>query len=51
MYEIILIFILKFLVFIEQKFATDGLRTLCLAYKELDEGEYNKWAEKLNEAK
>ncbi|CAF1156451.1 unnamed protein product [Adineta ricciae] len=32
------------------KFATDGLRTLCLAYRELNEGEYNKWAEKLNKA-
>ncbi|CAF4855551.1 unnamed protein product, partial [Rotaria sp. Silwood1] len=32
------------------KFASDGLRTLCLAWKELDEGEYNKWAEVLNKA-
>jgi len=32
------------------KFAGDGLRTLCLACRELDEGEYNSWAQKLNEA-
>ncbi|CAF1371382.1 unnamed protein product [Adineta ricciae] len=32
------------------KFATDGLRTLCLAWKDLDEGEYKKWAEKLDKA-
>ncbi|CAF2582547.1 unnamed protein product [Rotaria sp. Silwood2] len=32
------------------KFATDGLRTLCLAWKDLDEGEYNKWAAVLNKA-
>ncbi|CAF0849960.1 unnamed protein product [Rotaria sordida] len=32
------------------KFASDGLRTLCLAWKDLDEGEYNKWAEVLNKA-
>ncbi len=43
-------FLLKF-IFFDQKFATDGLRTLCLAWKELDEGEYNKWAETLNQAK
>ena len=34
-----------------QKFATDGLRTLCLAYKELNESDYNRWAEKLSKAK
>ncbi|CAF0928304.1 unnamed protein product [Rotaria sordida] len=33
------------------KFANDGLRTLCLAWKDLDEIEYRRWAEKLNQAK
>ncbi|CAF2108771.1 unnamed protein product [Rotaria magnacalcarata] len=32
------------------KFATDGLRTLCLAYKELNQSEYARWAEKLAKA-
>ncbi|CAF1398670.1 unnamed protein product [Adineta steineri] len=32
------------------KFASDGLRTLLLAWKDLDEGEYNKWAESLDKA-
>ncbi|CAF1125108.1 unnamed protein product [Adineta ricciae] len=29
------------------KVATEGLRTLCLAWKELNEGEYRKWAKQL----
>jgi magnesium-transporting ATPase (P-type) len=33
------------------KFARDGFRTLCLAYKELSDGDYHKWAEKYNKAK
>ncbi|UJR17025.1 hypothetical protein I4U23_003923 [Adineta vaga] len=32
------------------KFATDGLRTLCLAYRELNENDYNRWAQKLHVA-
>ncbi|CAF4285536.1 unnamed protein product, partial [Rotaria sordida] len=32
------------------KLATDGLRTLGLAYKELSESDYNRWAQKLHAA-
>ncbi|CAF3568862.1 unnamed protein product [Rotaria sp. Silwood1] len=32
------------------KLAMDGLRTLCLAYKELNESDYNRWAQKLHAA-
>ncbi|CAF2372959.1 unnamed protein product [Rotaria sp. Silwood2] len=32
------------------KFATDGFRTLCLAYRELNESDYRTWAEKYNKA-
>ncbi|CAF0920378.1 unnamed protein product [Didymodactylos carnosus] len=32
------------------KFANDGLRTLCLAYKELNEADFDAWNKKLNEA-
>ncbi|OHT08713.1 phospholipid-translocating P-type ATPase, flippase family protein [Tritrichomonas foetus] len=31
-------------------FAADGLRTLCCAYKIIDEGFYNSWAARFNEA-
>ncbi|CAF3159951.1 unnamed protein product [Rotaria sp. Silwood2] len=33
------------------KLATDGLRILCLAYKELSESDYNRWTQKLHAAK
>lgn len=33
-----------------QKFAGDGLRTLCLAVKELDEETYEKWKVRHQEA-
>ncbi|KAF8787869.1 putative phospholipid-transporting ATPase IM like protein [Argiope bruennichi] len=32
------------------KFASEGLRTLCLASKDLDENTYNSWNEKFHEA-
>lgn len=30
----------------EQKFAGEGLRTLCLAYKDIDEGYFDQWMAK-----
>lgn len=33
-----------------EQFAAIGLRTLCLAYKELDEETYKKWADRYDEA-
>jgi len=34
-----------------KNFANDSLRTLCLAWKELDRSEYDQWVEKLNTVK
>lgn len=39
---------LKFLLFFEQELAADGLRTLALAYKDLDEEEFGVWMQKLH---
>ena len=33
-----------------QKVACEGLRTLCVAWKELSENDYQKWAKKLKQA-
>lgn len=33
-----------------KQFAADGLRTLCCAYKIIEEEEYSQWAERFNEA-
>ena len=33
-----------------KQFAADGLRTLCLAYKNLDEAEFNAWKKEYDEA-
>lgn len=32
-------------------FANDSLRTLCLAWKQLDQSQYDQWTEKVNNAK
>lgn len=34
-----------------EKFGADGLRTLCLAYRQLDDQEYDFWNEKFIQAK
>jgi hypothetical protein len=34
-----------------KNFANDSLRTLCLAWRELDRSEYDQWVEKLNNVK
>ncbi len=34
--------------FLFQKFANDSLRTLCLAWKQIDRSEYDQWAQKLS---
>jgi len=41
-------FKLSFLFFLFKNFANDSLRTLCLAWRELDRSEYDQWVEKLN---
>ena len=38
-------------IFILQLFAQDGLRTLCLAYKDIDENTYNDWKTKHHAAR
>lgn len=40
----------EFLLFIVQEFAADGLRTLALAYKDLDEEDFGVWMQKLHSA-
>lgn len=33
-----------------EDYATEGLRTLCLAYREIDESEYREWADMYDKA-
>lgn len=40
----------EFLLFFVQEFAADGLRTLALAYKDLDEEDFGVWMQKLHSA-
>lgn len=40
----------EFLLFLVQEFAADGLRTLALAYKDLDEEDFGVWMKKLHSA-
>lgn len=40
----------EFLLFFVQEFAADGLRTLALAYKDLDEEHFGVWMQKLHSA-